>query len=64
MRESKVMPKIQHISHEDVRRGADKLHELLDGRIVILDALGVALVGVLGGVLPPLIIWLLWRGTV
>ena len=46
------MPRVQRICLEDVRQGADRLHELLDGKFVIPDALGVALVGVLGALLP------------
>ena len=50
------MPKVQHISLEDVRSGADRLHELLDGRIHLPDWLMVILVGVLGAILP---VWIL-----
>ena len=52
---------VQSISYEDIRRGADKLHELLDGRIIIPDWLGLLIVGVGSAIIPPLVMWLIWR---
>ena len=52
-----------HLSREDFRKGADRLHERLDGLIVIPDWVGLVIVGVSGGALP-LVIWLIWKGTI
>ena len=43
---------IQAPTYEDFRAGAEKLHDLLDGKFVIPDAIGVLLVGVLSAVAP------------
>ena len=37
---------------KDFREGADRLHEKLDGKIVIPDKLAVFLVGVLSALIP------------
>lgn len=58
------MPKVHRICLEDIERGADKLHDLLDGRIVIPERVAIALVGIGSAVIPPLILWLIWRGTI
>ena len=48
---------------KDFRQGADQLHRILDGKIVLPDALCVFLVGVIGA-LAPFGLLLLWcRGT-
>lgn len=54
--------RIQSLCRSDIRMGADKLHELLDGRVIIPDWLGVLLVGVGGALLPPLILFLITKG--
>lgn len=53
---------IGHITKADLRQGADRLHDLLDGRIYIPDKLAVVLVGIGSAVLPALLIWLIWKG--
>ena len=66
MHESKAMsqiPTLKRVCLEDIERGADKLHDLLDGRIDIPEKLAVALVGIGSAVLPTLILWLIWRGA-
>lgn len=47
----------------DLRRGADKLHEKLDGRILMPDWLGVLLVGIASAGIPMALIWLLYKGV-
>ena len=64
MRESRAMsktPSLKRVCLEDIERGADKLHDLLDGRIEIPEKLAVALVGIGSAIIPILMIWLLWR---
>ncbi len=58
------IPNLKRVRLEDIERGADKLHDLLDGRIEIPEKLAVALVGIGAAVIPTLILWLIWRGTV
>lgn len=57
------IPNLKRVRLEDIERGADKLHDLLDGRIDIPEKLAVALVGIGSAVLPTLILWLIWRGA-
>ena len=41
---------------KDFRQGADRIHELLEGKVVMPDFLGVVVVGVVGAIVP---LWLL-----
>ena len=50
------MRQIRKCSSKDIRAGADKLHEILDGRIFIPDWVGVLLVGVIGAAVPFLVL--------
>ena len=45
-----------------MQKGADLLHEKLDGLIEIPEKLALALVGVGSAVIPVLLIWLIWKG--
>lgn len=51
--------RLMRLSFSDIRQGADKLHELLDGKVTVPDKLGVVIVGVLGAVLPIAMIMIL-----
>lgn len=53
---------IRSFSKEDMRNGAERLHEKLDGRIEIPEKLAIALVGIGSAVIPVLLIWLIWKG--
>ena len=55
------IPTLKKVCLEDIERGADKLHDLLDGRIDIPEKVAVALVGIGSATIPILMIWLLWR---
>lgn len=43
-------------SREDIRTGADRLHDALDGKIVLPDRLAVFLAGVIGAAVPFLVL--------
>ena len=51
------------LTRADIRSGADKLHEALDGKVCLPDCLCVMLVGVIGGILPFAIGWL-YKGSI
>ena len=51
--------RLMRLSFSDIRQGADKLHELFDGKIRVPDKLGVVIVGVLGAALPIAMIMIL-----
>ena len=57
-RESVATLKMQigRISKADLRQGADRLHDLLDGRIVLPERLAVLLVGIGSAVIPVLLV--------
>lgn len=44
--------KVTPIYFSDLRAGADKLHELLDGKVHIPDKVGIVLMGTLGALVP------------
>lgn len=44
--------KVTPIYFSDLRTGADKLHELLDGKVHIPDKVGIVLMGTLGALVP------------
>ena len=48
------------VSAEDMRQAADRLHDLLDGRIVLPEKLAVVMVGVLSAAVPLGMLWLLY----
>lgn len=54
---------IHRLTSEEIRIGADKIHEALDGKLFIPDWLGLLLVGVIGGVLPFVIGWI-YKGSI
>ena len=54
--------RVAKLTSEDIRRGADRLHELLDGRIYIPDKVAVAIAGIGSAVVPVLALWLIWKG--
>lgn len=56
--------RIKLFAKGDIRRGANKLHAMLDGKIIIPDKVVVALLAVGGAVVPPLAIWLIWKGGI
>lgn len=45
-----------------LRATVDYWHERLDGRFVIPDRLAVFMVGVLGALIPPLVLYLIAKG--
>ena len=51
-----------HLHHSDIRKGADKLHSLLDGRLCLSDKVWVVVVGLTGALLPTGLLMLLHRG--
>ena len=57
------IPTLKRVCLEDIEQGADKLHDLLDGHIDLPERLAVALVGIGSAVIPPLVVWLIWKGT-
>lgn len=57
------MPKLTSVSVSDMRKGADRLHDILDGRIVLPEKLAVAAVGVLSATVPMGMLWLLYGVT-
>lgn len=61
-RRSRPLRSLSRISLKDLEAGADKLHDFLDGRIVIPEKLAVVLVGIGSAVIPILLLWLIWKG--
>ena len=49
---------------EDFRKGADRLHEIFDGKIVLPDKLCVVVISVAAAVAPYLIGFLLYGWTI
>lgn len=45
-----------------MRKGAEWLHEKLDGLIEIPEKLAIVIVGISSAVIPVLLIWLIWKG--
>lgn len=41
-----------HLYLNDIRQGADKLHDRLDGKVVLPDGLCVVVVGLIAALLP------------
>lgn len=54
--------RLMRVSFSDIRQGADKLHELFDGKIRVPDKVGVVLFGVLGAVIPIAMLMWLYKG--
>lgn len=54
--------RLMRLSFSDMRQGADKLHELLDGKFRVPDKVGVVLFGVLGAVIPIAMLMWLYKG--
>jgi hypothetical protein len=53
---------IRSFSKEDIRKGAELLHEKLDGLVEIPEKLAIAIVGMGSATIPVLLIWLIWKG--
>jgi hypothetical protein len=53
---------IRSFSKEDMQKGAEWLHEKLDGLIEIPEKLAIVLAGIGSAVIPVLLIWLIWKG--
>lgn len=53
---------LRSLRTDDIRKGADRLHDLLDGKVVLPDKLWVVIVGLTGALLPTGLLMLLHRG--